>query len=140
MASTAIVHTELSYRVVGCAQRVHAELGPGFPEAVYQKALGHELAKSQIPFQSQARFEVAYDGVLCGEFRVDVDVDDKVIIEIKAVETLCREHVAQLLAYLKASGRELGLFMNFGEASLRVQRLANTLGRRGPKQDPRHSP
>jgi len=108
---------------------VHGGLGPGFPEAVYQKALAHELAKAEVPFQSQAEFEVAYDEVLCGEFRTDFFVDGKIIIEIKAAESLCPAHVAQLLAYLKASGMELGLLMNFGEPRLTVQRLANQYGR-----------
>ena len=125
MPGVGILHKELSYTVVGCAQRVHRELGPGFPEAVYQKALAHELVKTKVPFLSQARFEVGYDGVLCGEFRVDFHVDEKLIIEIKAVAALCDEHVAQLLAYLKASGLRLGLLMNFGQKSLKVQRLAN---------------
>ena len=129
MSGAKIVYKDLSYRVVGCAQRVHRELGPGFPESVYQKALAHELAKAKVPFQSQAGFEVAYDGVLCGEFRTDFFVDEKIIVEIKAAESLCPEHVAQLLAYLKASGMELGLLMNFGEVSLTVQRLANQYGR-----------
>lgn len=120
-----IIHKELSYAVVGCAQRVHAELGPGFPESVYQRALSHELAKAGIPFQSQARFEVSYDRVLCGEFRVDFHVDEKIILEIKAAEAVCREHEAQVLAYLKATGAELAILLNFGEPSLRVKRFVS---------------
>ena len=118
-----IVHKELSYAVVGCAQRVHAALGPGFPESIYHKALAHELAKAKIPFQSEARFEVAYDGVVLGEFRVDLFVDGKIVLEVKAAESLCKQHEAQTLAYLKASRTELAILMNFGEASLNVRRF-----------------
>ena len=63
MSQTIILHKQLSYTVVGCAQRVHTALGPGFPESVYQKALGHELVNAKIPFQAQAGFEATYDGV-----------------------------------------------------------------------------
>ena len=118
-----IVHKELSYAVVGCAQRVHTGLGPGFPEALYHRALSHEPAKAGIPFQSQARFEVAYDGALCGELRVDRYVDEKIILEVKAVEAPCRQHEAQVLAYLKATGAHLAMLINFGEQSLNVRRF-----------------
>jgi len=118
-----IVHKELSYAVVGCAQRVHAALGPGFPESIYHKALAHELTKAKIPFESQARFEVAYDGVALGEFRVDLFEDGKIVVEVKAAESLCKQHEAQTLAYLKASRTELAILMNFGEASLNVRRF-----------------
>jgi GxxExxY protein len=118
-----IVHKELSYAVVGCAQRVHTALGPGFPEAVYQRALSHELAKAGIPFQAQARFEVAYDGCPCGEFRVDMYVDEKIVLELKAADGLCKQHEAQSLAYLKATGARLAILINFGEQSLNFRRF-----------------
>ena len=124
-SETAILYEDLTYAVIGCAQRVHRALGPGFPESVYQKAMGHELMKTGIPFHSQARFEVAYDGVLCGEFRVDLCVDEKVIVELKAAESLARQHEAQTLAYLKAADLRLALLVNFGEPSLKVRRFAN---------------
>ena len=122
---TNIVHKELSYAVVGCAQRVHTVLGPGFPESVYQKALSRELAKAKIPFQSQAQFEVAYDGILCGQFRVDMYVDEKIIVELKAVDTIWKGHESQVLAYLKATGAGLGMLINFGEPSLVFKRFVN---------------
>jgi len=123
--SGGILYKELSYALVGCAQRVHSELGPGFPEKVYDKALAHELAKTRIAFQAQARFEVSYDGIACGEFRVDFYVDGKIIVEIKAAEAICKQHEAQVLAYLKASGAHLAILLNFGEASLRVKRFVS---------------
>ena len=121
--SEKIVYKDLSYAIVGCAQRVHAGVGPGFPEAVYHRALSHELVKSEIPFLSQAEFEVAYDRTICGRFKSDMFVDEKIILELKAVERLCEQHEAQTLAYLKASGAKLALLMNFGEKSLRFKRF-----------------
>jgi len=118
-----IAHKELSYAVVGCAQRVHRALGPGFPEAVYQKALAHELAKAKIPFCRERCFDVAYDGVACGEFRVDFHVDGKIILELKAANALCKQHEAQALAYLKAGRGDLVLLMNFGQTRLTVKRF-----------------
>jgi len=123
--SVHIVHKELSYAVVGCAQRVHAALGPGFPEGVYENAVCVELAEAGIPFRPQASYELRYKDVLCGSFRVDVAVDEKIILELKAVEALAPQHSAQLLAYLKASGLRLGLLMNFGETRLRVERVVH---------------
>lgn len=118
-----LVQGRLSYEVVGCAQRVHAALGPGLPEAVYQHALCHELAKAHIPFQAQARFEVVYDGAVCGEFRADVYVSEKIILELKAVEAVCQQHEAQTLACLKASNARVGILINFGEVGLKTKRF-----------------
>jgi len=121
--TSGLIHEELSYSVIGCAQNVHRSLGPGFPERIYQKALAHELVKRKIVFQSEAGFEVAYEGMICGQFRVDVLVDSKIILELKALDALCKQHESQLLAYLKATGCPVGLLMNFGEQSLKVKRF-----------------
>ena len=118
-----IIHRELSYTVVGCAQRVHAALGPGFPESVYHRALCHELAKNKIPFQSQPEYEVLYKGHACGTFKPDIVVEDKIILELKAVDSLAAQHEAQALSYLKASGLRLALLINFGQTSLVVKRF-----------------
>ena len=106
-----ILHKQLSYHVVGCAQRVHAALGPGFPEAVYHKALCCELMKAEIPFESEKQSEVFYAGVLCGQFRMDIVVDDRIILELKA------------LSYLKATGLKLAILINFGTQRLETQRV-----------------
>ncbi|MFB3891233.1 MAG: GxxExxY protein [Phycisphaerae bacterium] len=122
-SSGKFLHGNLSYAVLGCAQRVHAALGPGFIKKVYQKALCHELAKNRAVFQAKAPLEVAYDGVLCGEFEADIFVDEKIIVELKAVDRLCEDHEAQILSYLKASGARVGLLLNFGQKSLVVRRF-----------------
>lgn len=120
-----IVYKELAYAVVGCAQRVHSALGPGFPEVVYKRALGHELMSKRIPFETEAEFDVAYDGKFCGKFRVDVFVDQKIVLELKAVESLCDQNAAQVLAYLKATGCKLAILMNFGQTRLVAKRFVN---------------
>jgi len=115
----------LTYKVIGCAQQVHRELGPGFPEAVYKRALCYELARQGVPFTSEKEFEVCYHGANCGSFRVDLFVDARLVVELKAVEALCDQHNAQTLAYLKAAGAKFALLMNFGQTSLAVKRFAN---------------
>jgi len=83
------------------------------------------LAKQGVAFASEKEFEVGYDGSNCGSFRVDLFVDDRPVVELKAVEALCDQHKAQTLAYLKASGAKLALLLNFGAQSMTVKRLAN---------------
>ena len=118
-----IRHKELSFRIVGCAQRVHSALGPGFPEKIYQRALCCELMKTSIPFESQQPVEVYYDGNLCGEFQLDLLVDEKVIVELKSAEGLCDAHVAQAITYLKATGKDLAILINFGQPGLVFKRV-----------------
>jgi len=118
-----VLFRKLSFDVVGCAQRVHAVLGPGFPERVYQKALCHELCKARIPFQGEQLVQVFYDGVLCGDFRMDLVVADSIVLELKALDRLTDEHVAQALSYLKATGLRLAMLLNFGTRSLEVRRV-----------------
>ncbi len=122
-SSSKIKHKELSYRIVGCAQRVHRELGPGFPETVYHKALCYELMDEEIPFESEEEVEVHYAGRFCGQFRADVLVDGKVVVELKALNRLNDEHVAQVISYLKAVHMDLGILINFGCTSLETRRV-----------------
>jgi GxxExxY protein len=118
-----VLYRELSYGIVGCAQRVHAALGPGFPEKVHQRALTLEMAKAGLCFQAENPFEVMYDGVNCGDFRADFVVDGCVILELKAVECLVDEHIAQAVAYLKATGLRLAILINFGARKLETRRV-----------------
>lgn len=115
---------ELSYKVIGCAQAVHRALGPGFPENVYHKALCYELLSAGLAFESEKAAEVFYDGKLCGEFRMDVLVDGRLVLELKALIALNGEHMAQVLSYLKATGLRTGVLMNFGTKSLDVKRVS----------------
>ena len=117
----------LTERVIGCAYRVKTALGHGFVEKVYENALAHELSKTDLHIERQYRMTVHYDGVSVGEFAADFMVNDSLIVEIKAVATLDKAHRAQCLNYLKASGRKLGLLINFGAPEIEIRRIANGL-------------
>ncbi len=102
---------------------VHRILGPGFLEAVYQAALAHELTLRGSPFEVQRRLLVTYKGQVAGEYVADIVVDDKIILELKAISTLNRAHEAQALNYLAATGLRLAILLNFGADSLQHQRV-----------------
>ncbi len=116
-------HSELSSRIIRCALKVHSHLGPGFPEVVYQKALLRELDLAGIHAEMERVFTVTYESTVCGEFRVDLYVEDKVIVELKALDELNDNHLSQCLSYLKASGKDLVLLMNFGGKTLKIKRV-----------------
>ena len=109
-----LIHEELTHEIRGAAIEVHRELGPGLLESAYEQCLCHELSRRRIPFQRQLDLPVEYKGLRldCG-YRIDVLVDNKVILELKAVELLAPIHEAQLMTYLKLSKMKVGLLMNF---------------------------
>jgi GxxExxY protein len=100
-------------RVIGAAIEVHRTLGPGYLESVYEEALAVELALRGICFQRQVAFALSYKGQAIGEGRLDLLVEDVLIVELKAVEELSAVHIAQALSYLKATGHHLALLINF---------------------------
>ena len=102
---------------------VHRILGPGFLETVYQAALAHELTLRGIPFEQQVRLPVYYKSILVGEYIADFVIDGKIILEIKAIAEIHEAHRAQAINYLAATGFELALLLNFGESSLKQDRL-----------------
>jgi GxxExxY protein len=126
------VDTDLSNRiteqVIGAAIEVHRHTGPGLLESVYEDCLCYEVSQLRLSFQRQVPLPVSYKGVKldCG-YKMDVVVDDAVIVELKTVERILPVHTAQLLTYLKLSGKQVGLLMNFNEAVLRsgLKRLVN---------------
>ena len=104
----------LSYQVIGCAIEVYKTLGPGLLESVYEKALVHELTLKGISVRAQVEIEMNYKGVNLGDgLRLDLLVDDKLIVELKSVEELRPVHYKQLQTYLKLTNRRLGLLINF---------------------------
>jgi GxxExxY protein len=107
---TEILFKELSYAVTGAAMEVHRELGPGFLEAVYQQAMVYELNQRNIPFEAQKALPVYYKGELVGEYKADIVVDGKIILELKSVSALNSAHEAQALHYLAATGLHLAIF------------------------------
>lgn len=109
-------------RVIGCAIKVHRVLGPGFLENIYHRALAHELTKEGIPFVSEARMQVIYDGIILGDYIADLVIDRRLVVEIKAVETVVKAHEIQLVNYLNAIKFDLGLLINFGSHTIQVKR------------------
>ena len=118
-----ILYKELSYAIVGAAMEVHRILGPGFLEAVYQASLAHELALRDIQFEQFKRLPVTYKDVLVGEYEADFVVEDKVILELKAVSKFHSAHEAQAINYLTATNFRLAILLNFGAQSLQHKRL-----------------
>jgi GxxExxY protein len=111
---------EVSRLVIDAAMRVHSSLGPGLLESTYEACLAQELRKAGLSVQTQVPLPVVYDGVkLEVGYRVDLLVEDVVIVEVKSVEGLAPIHQAQVLSYLKLSGRSLGLLINFNVVHLK---------------------
>lgn len=105
---------ELSNRVIGCAIEVHRELGAGLLESTYEQCLAYELNRAKIPFKLQVELPVEYKQIKldCG-YRIDLLVDDRLIVELKSVEQLLKIHEAQILTYMKLANGIVGLLINF---------------------------
>ncbi len=111
---------DLSGQIVDCAFQVHKELGPGFLEINYEDALIYEFKQKGLSFERQKVFKIPYKNtILASEFRCDLLVEDKILVELKAVEKIHPVHQAQIYAYLKASKIELGLLINFNVALIK---------------------
>ena len=128
-------HEELTEKVIGYAMTVHRALGPGFLESVYQKALAHELCKAGLKAECEKPIQVNYDGVVVGNFFADMLIEDAVLIENKAVQTLASAHEVQLINYLTATGIEIGLLLNFGAGRLEFKRKTKTYKPKKLRQD-----
>jgi GxxExxY protein len=118
-------HQDLTAKIIQCAYKVHNTLGFGFLEAIYQNALLIELKKSGLHAEKEKRIQVYYDNQLVGDYIADIIVEDNVILELKSVKDLHDAHSAQLINYLKATGIEIGLLINFGD-SVQVKRKVFT--------------
>ncbi len=118
-----MLHEELTDKVLGACFEVARELGAGFLESVYEKALMIALRQKGLRAEAQVPLTVRFRGVIVGEFFADISVDNKLIIELKSVSALRPEHQAQVINYLKATGIEVGLLVNFGNPKLEYRRL-----------------
>ncbi len=116
-------HRELTEKIIGAAFEVHRELGPGFLEKVYETALRRELSEGGIQAEPQVPIQVRYKGQPVGQYYADLVVERSVICEIKTVESLGPPHKAQLLHYLKATGIQVGLILNFASSRVEVRRV-----------------
>ena len=114
----------LTKQIIGCCFRAHKELGPGFPEKIYHRALIIAFNEDGLRFESEKAFEVKYQNKKVGNFKVDLLVENKVIVEIKSVSgCLPRIFEQQIISYLKASGVKVGLLVNFGDKSCQIKRF-----------------
>lgn len=120
-----MIYEELSKRILECCFEVSNELGVGFIESVYEKSLMVALRQKGINVQTQVPLKVTFRGFVVGDFYPDMIVEDKIIIELKAVDSLAKVHYAQLLNYLKATGKKVGLAVNFGNPRLEYRRFEN---------------
>jgi GxxExxY protein len=118
-----VLYPELSYKIVGCAMEVHRQLGFGFLEKVYENALMVVFQRERISAKQQEPIKVYFEGVEVGYYEVDILVEDKIILELKAVDRLIDAHRAQALNYLKATGFRLAILLNFGKQKLEYERL-----------------
>ena len=125
MPDDAAIPSDLSDRIIGCAMTVANTLRAGFVEKVYENALAHELRTAGLAVVQQQGIVVWYDGVIVGQDVVDLLVEDTVMVELKAVRGLDAVHRAQCLSYLKATGLQLCLLINFGARSLEVKRVVD---------------
>ena len=121
---------EITERVIGCAYTVANTLGTGFLEKVYENALAYELRKAGYAVQQQSSIQVCYGDVVVGEYVADILVESSVLVELKAMKGLDDIHTAQCLNYLKATGLQVCLLINFGGRRVQVKRIVNDFDRR----------
>jgi len=114
---------QLTEKIIASAFGVSNTLGIGFVEKVYENAYAHRMRKDGLKVVQQYPIKVMYDGVIVGEFLADMLVEDRILIELKAVSELTTEHLAQALNYLRATGLEACLLINFGKTRIQVRRL-----------------
>ena len=114
---------DLVYKVIGCMIEAHKRLGPGFLEKVYRKAVEIELRQKGLRFESEKEISLEYRGENVGKHRLDLLVEDELVVELKTVETLHKKHYAQVRSYLKATGTSVGLLINFADFQLDPRRI-----------------
>jgi GxxExxY protein len=118
-------YSDLTEKIIGCAMKVHNVLGNGFQEVIYQRSLAIEMENQGLGFAREMEMPIFYDGINVGTRRVDFFIENKVMVEIKAVSQLENVHLAQALNYLEAYKMEIGLLINFGATKLQFKRLTN---------------
>lgn len=123
-------YSELTHRIIGCSMEVHRVLGNGFQEVIYQRSLAYELEQFSVGFAREVDMPIFYKGVLMGTRRADFLIEEKVMVELKAIIKLEDVHLAQAMNYLEAYNLEIGLLINFGAASLEFKRVLNPHFRR----------
>lgn len=123
MGKVATPYDDLTFRIIGTAMAVHTELGPGFPEEIYQRAMMMGLNDDDLPYQHELPVDIIFRSQMIGKFKLDFVVAQLVVVEFKALAALATVHQQQVIAYLVASSLLVGLLLNFGAAKLEYHRL-----------------
>lgn len=123
LADSKLIFADLTYKIRGAIFEVYNTLGSGHKEQVYQKALEKELQERKISYKREENLDVKYKGEKVGNYRPDFVIEDKIIIEVKAVEFMPKNYEDQLVHYLKTTGFKVGLLVNFGQPKLYIKRL-----------------
>ena len=118
-------HEEVTHKIIGCAMKVHSNLGNGFQEVIYQRALAIEMGKQDLGFQREMEMSIYYEGINIGTRRVDFFVEENIMVELKALIKLEEVHLAQAMNYCQAYNLPIGLLINFGSKSLEFKRVYN---------------
>ena len=122
-----LLFEEETYKIIGACMKIHKNLGNGFLESVYQEILAKEFAKEKIPFEKEKKLNLFYEGEKLDKyFKADFVCYDKVIVEIKSAAFFNKTMESQVINYLKATNKQVGLLINFGEKSLKWKRFINT--------------
>jgi len=119
------LHKDLTHKIIGAAFEVYRELGYGFLEKIYERALIHELNSQGLVVENQKSIQVFYKGQSVGDYVADLWVDGKVIVELKAEKEMNPKHEAQLINYLKTTNSKVGLLINFGQSKCQPKRIVN---------------
>jgi GxxExxY protein len=123
-------HRDLTEEIIGCAYSVYNKMGFGFLESVYEKCMLIELRKAGLKAESQKHLTVCYENEIVGEFIADIIVNDTVILELKSAKQIIKAHEVQLVNYLVATGKPVGLILNFSENKVEVKRKIKDLDKR----------
>lgn len=118
-------HEGVTHKIIGCAMKVHSNLGNGFQEVIYQRALAIEMGKQDLGFQREMEMSIYYEGINIGTRRVDFFVEENIMVELKALIKLEEVHLAQAMNYCQAYNLPIGLLINFGSKSLEFKRVYN---------------
>jgi len=118
-----LIDKELTDQILNAAVEVHKVLGPGYLESIYQKAMTSELKQRGLSIEEQKEITVTFKGAEVGKHRLDIVVESKVVLELKAVTAFDDIHTAQIISYLKATGFRVGLLLNFAKETLKIKRI-----------------
>ncbi|MBK9246642.1 MAG: GxxExxY protein [Ignavibacteria bacterium] len=118
-------YEELTRKIIGCAMKVHSNIGNGFQEVIYQRALAIEMKNAELNYQREMEMSIFYEGINIGTRRVDFFVEDTIMVELKAIIRLEEVHLAQAINYCEAFNLPIGLLINFGSKSLEFKRVYN---------------